>query len=103
MYRTDEEHKQATKDREQANKNSDSNDAKEKSSNPTLMGMPDILLEKILHFATKRPFEVCVFETVCKRIRRMATVDEFWACHPSYYYTRELSFIYDSLRQIRSY
>jgi len=91
------------KDREQANKNNDSNDAEEKSCDPTLMGMPDILLEKILHFATKRPFEVCVLVTVCKRIRGMARVDEFWARHPSYYDTRELSFIYDSLRQIRSY
>jgi len=101
--KTDEDYKQAMKDREQANKNNDSNDAEEKSCDPTLMGMPDILLEKILHFATKRPFEVCVLVTVCKRIRGMARVDEFWARHPSYYDTRELSFIYDSLRQIRSY
>eukprot|EP00579_Thalassiosira_antarctica_P010360 CAMPEP_0201918496 /NCGR_PEP_ID=MMETSP0903-20130614/7642_1 /ASSEMBLY_ACC=CAM_ASM_000552 /TAXON_ID=420261 /ORGANISM="Thalassiosira antarctica, Strain CCMP982" /LENGTH=561 /DNA_ID=CAMNT_0048454825 /DNA_START=201 /DNA_END=1886 /DNA_ORIENTATION=- len=99
----DEEYKQATKDREQANKKYDSNDTEEKTCDPTLMGMPDILLEKILHFATERPSEVCALERVCKRIRRIARIDEFWARHPCYHDSRELSFIHDSIRQIRSY
>jgi len=53
------------------------------SSNPTLMGMPDIILEKILHYSTEQPSEVCVVERVCKRIRRLTTGEEFWARHPT--------------------
>jgi len=53
------------------------------TSNPTLMGMPDIVLEKIVHYATEQPPEVCVLERVCKRINKMTTNDEFWARHPS--------------------
>jgi len=53
------------------------------ASNPTFMGMPDTILEKIIHFATEQPSEVCVLERVCKRINKMTTNDEFWARHPS--------------------
>jgi len=45
------------------------------------MGMPDIILEKILNYSTnyfRRPSEVCVLELVCKRIRRLTTSEDFW-------------------------
>ena len=48
---------------------------------PDLMGMPDIILEKILHYSTdyfRQPSEVCVLELVCKRIRRLTTSEDFW-------------------------
>jgi len=52
-------------------------------SSPTLMGMPDIILEKILHYSTEQPSEVCVVERVCKRIHRLTTDEDFWRRHPS--------------------
>lgn len=63
--------------------NFDQLDANIDTSNPTLMGMPDIILEKIIQFSTEQPSEVCVLERVCKRINKMTTNDEFWARHPS--------------------
>jgi len=79
----DEEHEKAMKDREQANTiiNGTNNDG---TCAPALMGMPDALLENIYHFATECAHEVCVLERVCKRSRRMAMIDEFWARHPCY-------------------
>ena len=79
-------------------------------SNPSLMGMPDTILEKILHY-TKYPSEICTLESVCKRIRRMTTCDEFWARHSIgmkyLLYTivtnREDALRADGLRQIRRY
>lgn len=84
-------------------------------SSPSLMGMPDIILQKILHY-TKDPSEICVLERVCKRIRRMTTDDDFWYLHPTfngsyeYYYEpdedsfyRDLAFRYWGLRKIRKY
>lgn len=50
---------------------------------PTLMGIPDIILEKILHYSTEKASEVCLVELVCKRIRRLTTGEEFWARHPA--------------------
>ena len=54
-------------------------------SSPNLMGMPDILLEKILHYVTHSPSELCLLETVSKRVCRMLRGDEFWARHPFIY------------------
>ena len=49
-------------------------------STPSLMGMPDTILETILHFSIDNPSDVCVLERVCKRICRMTTSnDKFWA------------------------
>ena len=46
----------------------------------TLLGMPDILLERILHYTIEASSDVCVLERVCKRIHRMTTSnDDFWA------------------------
>ena len=53
------------------------------ASDPTLMGMPDIILEKILHYSSELTSDVCVLELVCKRIRRLTTGDDFWRRHPS--------------------
>lgn len=45
--------------------------------------MPDILLEKILHYSTASFPDVLVLDVVCKRIRRMTKDNEdFWARHP---------------------
>ena len=71
------------------------------------MGMPDTILEKILHY-TKYPSEICTLESVCKRIRRMTTCDEFWARQPtpsskSFLINREIALRADGLRQIRIY
>ena len=89
------------------------------ASNPTLMGMPDIILEKILHYSTDRSAtEQCVLELVCKRIRRLTTGDGFWSRHPFWLYgkpratycqhdfgagPRETAFTYKGLRNIRKY
>ena len=51
------------------------------TSNPTLMGMPDSILEKILDYSigeTRLRSNACTVELVCKRIRRLVTNDEFW-------------------------
>ena len=51
------------------------------TSNPTLMGMPDTILEKILDYSigeTHQRSDACTVELVCKRIRRLVTNDEFW-------------------------
>jgi len=53
------------------------------ASSPTLTGMPDIVLEKILHYSTEQPSEVFVVERVCKRIRRLTSGEDFWRRHPS--------------------
>jgi histone H3/H4 len=45
---------------------------------PSLPCMPDIVLEHILHFATNKAHDVCVYERVCKRIRQITLRDEFW-------------------------
>ena len=84
-------------------------------SNPTLMGMPDIVLEKILHYSTEQPSAVCVLERVCKRIRRLTTGDDFWSRHPfwpGYRWEsydpfgsspRKAAFMLEGLRNIRKY
>jgi len=93
-------------------------------SSPTLMGMPDIILEKILHYSIEQPSDVCVLELVCKRIRRLTTDEDFWRRHPSskdrssvltifrgrgslyrrYGPTpRKAAFLYSGLRNIRKY
>jgi len=65
------------------------------ASNPTLMGMPDIILEKILHFTAKKPSEICVLERVCKRIHKMTTTcGKFWARHPA---SKDRSFVLEGL------
>ena len=61
--------------------NFDQLDNNVKPCSPNLMGMPDIILEKILHYSTdyfRQPSEVCVLELVCKRIRRLTTSEDFW-------------------------
>ena len=70
--------------------NFDQLDANIDTSNPSLMGMPDIILEKIIHYTTEQPSEVCVLERVCKRISKMTSNDEFWARHPASKYWSEL-------------
>ena len=59
------------------------------ASHPSLMGMPDIILEKILHFCVKQPSKVCLLERVCKRIHRMTMKKDFWARHPSAEYWKK--------------
>jgi len=54
--------------------------------------MPDIILEKILHFS-KCPSEICTLERVCKRIRRMTSDDEFWARCPVHWAPKKISWI----------
>jgi len=51
------------------------------ASNPSLMGMPDIILEKILDYSIgdhHQRSDACTVELVCKRIRRLITNDTFW-------------------------
>ena len=63
-------------------------------SNPTLMGMPDIILERILHYSTEQPSEVFVLERVCKRLRRLTTGEDFWTRRPASKQSSPLSRIY---------
>jgi len=85
---------------------------------PTLMGVPDIVLEKILHYSTDEPSEVCEVELVCKRFRRLTTGEEFWARHPAsegwsevrYHnikanlpLTRDETFQIDAIRKVTKY
>ena len=60
------------------------NEAADVPSIPSLMSLPDILLENIAHYSTKNAYEVTLLEGVSKRIRRVVTSDEFWARHPSF-------------------
>ena len=62
--------------------NFDQLDTNVEAPDPTLMGMPDIILEKILHYSTDHPSKVCIVERVCKRIRRLTTGEDFWLRHP---------------------
>ena len=83
-----EEEKQAHKSINDASKapsemNYDQLDSNVDASNPTLMGMPDTILEKILHYSTEKASAMCVLERVCKRVRRLTTSDDFWARHPA--------------------
>lgn len=72
---------------------------------PTLLGMPDIVLENILHYATDAPREMCNLERVCKRMHRLVGADEFSSRHPSSYFddTRQSSLLKDSIVQIRRF
>jgi len=67
---------------------------------PTLTGVPDILLEKIFHYANEKFSDVCVLETVCKRFQQITTDGNFYERHPLRF-TRELAF--EQLREIRWY
>ena len=48
-------------------------------SNLSLLGMPDTVLECVLHYTIDEPSEMCVLERVCKRIHMMTASDDFWA------------------------
>jgi hypothetical protein len=50
-------------------------------SNPSLMGLPDSLLEHVLHYSVDNPFDIIRIETVCKRVRKLTLRDEFWKRH----------------------
>ena len=95
--------------------NYDQLDSNVDASNPTLMGMPGIVLEKIFHYSTEQPSAVCVLESVCKRIRRLTSGDDFWSRHPfwpGYHWgsydpfgssPRKAAFMLEGLRNIRKY
>ena len=80
----------------------------------SLLGMPDILLERILHYTIYASSDVCVLERVCKRIHGMTTSnDDFWARRASlissnrrpefFATTREMALKMGGLRSIRKY
>jgi len=68
---------QRFQDSERANKTMYESTNDSGKTSPSLMGMPDILLEKIFQYGTKKPWEVCALERVCKRIHRMVRADIF--------------------------
>jgi hypothetical protein len=50
-------------------------------SDPSLMGLPDSLLEHVFHYSVENAFDIIRIETVCKRVRKLTLRDEFWKRH----------------------
>jgi hypothetical protein len=50
-------------------------------SNPSLMGLPDSVLEHVLHYSVDSPFDIIRIETVCKRVHKLTTCHDFWKRH----------------------